>query len=93
MDRQLGGLKIDKRGLAYKGVLVRHLILPGGLEDTKKILEFIKEDLSPGVLVNLMGQYYLSHRAFEYKEIAKRLDFMEYEKAYHYGKKLGLRLV
>lgn len=93
MDKQVGGLKTDHRNIAYKGLLIRHLILPGGLEDTKKILEFIKEELSPDVMVNLMDQYYPSYKAFEYKQISKKLDFMEYKQAYSYGEKLGLRLV
>lgn len=93
MDRQVSGIKTDSRGIAYRGLLIRHLMLPGGLEDTKKILEFIKEELSPDVLVNLMDQYYPSHKAFQYKQIARRLNFMEYKQAYSYGKKMGLRLV
>ena len=93
MDKQVGGLKTDHRDIAYKGLLIRHLMLPGELEDTKKVLEFIKEELSSDVLVNLMDQYYPSYKAFEYKQIAKRLDFTEYKQAYSYGKKLGLRLV
>ncbi|MDY0371958.1 MAG: radical SAM protein [Sphaerochaetaceae bacterium] len=93
MDRQVGGLKTDHKNIAYKGVLIRHLMLPGGLKDTKGVLEFIKEELSSDVLVNLMDQYYPSHKAFEYKEIAKRLDGKEYKQAYTYGKSLGLRLI
>ncbi|MDD3367225.1 MAG: radical SAM protein [Sphaerochaetaceae bacterium] len=93
MDRQVGGLKTDHKNIAYKGVLIRHLMLPGGLKDTKGVLEFIKEELSSDVLVNLMDQYYPSHKAFEYKEIAKRLDGKEYKHAYTYGKSLKVRLI
>lgn len=92
MDRQVGGLKTDNEGVAYKGLLIRHLMLPGGLEETKEVLEFIKEELSPDVLVNLMNQYTPSFKAFEYEEISKRLDVMEYKQAFDYGKELGLRL-
>ncbi|HTN68179.1 MAG TPA: radical SAM protein [Dysgonamonadaceae bacterium] len=92
MDRQVGDLKVNSKNIAYSGLLIRHLMLPGGLEDSKEVLEFIKEELSPNVLVNLMNQYYPSHKAFEYKEISKRLDYMEYKEAYNYGKELGLRL-
>ncbi|HZK44500.1 MAG TPA: radical SAM protein [Syntrophomonadaceae bacterium] len=92
MDRQVGGLKTDNRGIAYKGLLIRHLMLPGGLAETKEVLEFIKEELSSDVLVNLMNQYTPNYKAFEYKEIANRLNFMEYKQAYKYGGKLGLRL-
>ncbi len=93
MDKQVGGLKVDSKNSAYRGLLIRHLMLPGGLEDTKGVLGFIKKELSSDVLVNLMNQYYPSHKAFEYKEIAKRLDLMEYKEAYSYGEKLGLRLI
>lgn len=93
MDRQVGGLKTDHRGIAYRGLLIRHLMLPGGLEDSKEVLEFIKEELSSDVLVNLMDQYYPSHKAFEYKEIAKRINYNKYKEAYNYGNSLGLRLV
>jgi len=92
MDRQVNGLKVDRKEIAYKGMLIRHLVLPGGLEDTKEVLKFIKEELSPNCLVNLMNQYRPSHKAFEYKEIAKGLSFMEYKQAYDYAKKLGLKL-
>jgi putative pyruvate formate lyase activating enzyme len=92
MDRQVNGLKVDRKGIAYRGLLIRHLVLPGGLEDTKKVLKFIKEELSPNCLVNLMNQYRPCHKAFEYKEIAKGLSFMEYKQAYDYAKELGLRL-
>ncbi|MDD2550137.1 MAG: hypothetical protein PHD00_08600 [Bacteroidales bacterium] len=93
MDRQVGGLKVDDRNIAYRGLLIRHMMLPGGLEDTKGVLEFTKRELSADVLVNLMSQYYPCHKAFDYKEISKRLDLMEYQEAYDYGGKLGLRLV
>lgn len=93
MDRQVGGLKTDSKGLAYRGLLIRHLVLPGGFEDTKGVLNFIKEELSSDVLVNLMDQYHPSYKAFEYKEISKTLDYKEYRQAYRYGKSLSLRLV
>ncbi|NMA03697.1 MAG: radical SAM protein, partial [Clostridiales bacterium] len=92
MDQQVNGLKVDGKGVAYKGLLIRHLVLPGGLEDTKEVLKFIKEELSPDCLVNLMNQYRPCHKAFEYKEIAKGLSFMEYKQAYDYAKELGLKL-
>lgn len=93
MDRQVGGLKIDGRGIAYRGLLIRHLVLPGGLEDTKKVLRFIKEELSPDCLVNLMDQYYPAHQAHRYEELSRRLSRREYEAARAYAEELGLRLV
>ena len=92
MDRQVGGLKTDKRGIAYRGVIIRHLMMPGGVDDTKGVLKFIKEELSPDCLVNLMDQYYPAHKAFEYEEISKRLTSEEYKEALLFAKELGLRL-
>ncbi len=93
MDLQVVGIKLDERGIAYRRLLIRHLVLPGGLEDTKKVLDFIKEELSPDCLLNLMDQYYPAHKAHEYEEISRRLDYKEYQEAYNYAKKMGLRLV
>lgn len=93
MDRQVGGLQVDANNIAYRGLLIRHLMLPGGLGDTKKVLEFIHNELSPNALVNLMAQYYPCHKAYEYKELSRRLESMEYNEAYKFAKDLGLRLV
>lgn len=93
MDRQVGGVKLCERGLAQEGLLIRHLMLPGGLCDTKNILRFIKENLSSDCLVNLMGQYYPSHQSFLYPEINKRLTRNELSTAYKFARSLGLNLV
>ncbi|WP_092484539.1 radical SAM protein [Desulfoscipio geothermicus] len=92
MDRQVGGLKTDELGIAYRGLIIRHLVMPGGLEDTREVLKFIKEELSPDCLVNLMEQYYPAHRAYQYEEISERLSRQEYEEALKYAGELGLRL-
>ncbi|SFG38330.1 putative pyruvate formate lyase activating enzyme [Desulfotomaculum arcticum] len=93
MDRQVGGLKTDNQGVAYQGLIVRHLAMPGGLDDTKVILKFIKDELSPDCLVNLMGQYFPAHQAYKYEELAQRLSPGEYQKALDYAKTLGLNLI
>ncbi len=92
MDRQVGGLKTDAEGIAYRGLIIRHLMMPGGLRNTKEILKFIKKELSPDCLINLMDQYYPAHQAFEYKELSKTLSPGEYNEALIFAKKLGLRL-
>lgn len=92
MDRQVGGLVTDARGIARRGLLIRHLMLPGGLEDTIQVLNFIKEELSPHCLVNLMDQYYPAHQAHLHPELRKRLSRQEFQTAYSHAKKLGLRL-
>jgi len=64
-------------------------MMPGGLQSTKNILRFIKEELSPDCLVNLMDQHYPAHKAFEYKEISKTLSMREFKEAYAFYKTLG----
>ncbi len=93
MDRQVGGLKIDKQGIAYRGLLIRHLVMPGGVEDTKEILKFIKEALSPDCQVNLMEQYFPAHQAYQFEELSQRLSYNEYQEALAYARTLGLNLV
>lgn len=92
MDRQVGGLKTDKRGIACRGLIIRHLMMPEGLKDTKAILRFIKDELASDCLVNLMDQYYPAHQAFKYPEIAKKLSTKEFKEALLFAQELGLRL-
>jgi len=75
MHRQVGGLKTDQQGIAYRGLIIRHLMMPSGLEDTKGILRFIKAELSPDCLVNLMDQYRPAHQAFKYEELCRNIRF------------------
>lgn len=93
MDRQVGGLKIDEKGIAYQGLIIRHLIMPGGIKDTKEILKYIKENLSPQCAVNLMDQYYPVHKSYKYKEISRRITPDEYAQVVEYAKELGIRLI
>ncbi len=93
MDRQVGGLRINETGIAYRGLIIRHLMIPGGLEDTKEVLKYIKRELSPGCIVNLMDQYYPAHQAFRYSEISQRLSKQEYGEALAYAQELGLNLI
>ena len=78
MSRQVGGLK-TQNGIAYKGLLVRHLVLPGHSAETKSILNFLKKELPADVLINLMDQYYPAHLAYNYDVLNRRLSRTEYE--------------
>lgn len=93
MDRQVGGLKVNEAGIAYRGLIIRHLMMPGGLEDTKEVLKYIKQELSPDCVVNLMDQYYPAHQAFRYSEISQRMSKREYKEALDLAQGLGLNLV
>lgn len=93
MDRQVGGLEVSEEGLAYRGLIIRHLLLPGAIEQTKRILDFIKKELSPGCLVNIMDQYYPAHHAFDFQELTKPISLKEYKEAVAYAKKIGLKFI
>ncbi len=92
MYRQVGDLKRDERGIAYKGLLIRHLILPDMDESTEKILDFLK-NLSPTTAVNIMDQYRPFYKAYRYKEINRRIRHDEYKKAILTAKEKGLTLI
>lgn len=90
MHRQVGDLKIDKDGLAVKGVLLRHLVMPNHEDDSKEILNFIASELSNNSVVDIMGLYKPMHKASEYLEISKELDSAEFDQVAEYAKDIGL---
>jgi putative pyruvate formate lyase activating enzyme len=63
MHAQVGELRVDENGLALRGVLLRHLVMPGLLDDTREIMHWIADHVSPGTYVNVMDQYYRAHKA------------------------------
>ncbi|BBO67130.1 radical SAM protein [Desulfosarcina alkanivorans] len=82
MQRQVGDLHIDPTsGLAVKGVLVRHLVLPGGLAGTANIMEFLANSLSRNTYVNVMAQYRPCGKAREMPALAVALSPAEYDQA------------
>ena len=91
MHRQVGDLKIEK-GVASRGLLVRHLVLPNGLAGSKEVLDFLATEISPGTFVNVMGQYRPCYRAGEFSEISRKPSREEIAEAKDYARKLGLRL-
>ena len=93
MDRQVGGLQTDSEGIAWRGLIIRHLIMPGGTDDTREVLKFISEELSDDCMVNLMEQYYPAHQAFEYRELSRKVTREEYSASLNYARKLGLKLI
>jgi putative pyruvate formate lyase activating enzyme len=93
MQRQVGDLVLDERGLARKGLIVRHLVMPGLLEETEEVLRFVAEELGPGTYVNLMGQYYPAGKVSDerYEEINRHPGRDELERAFEIADGLGLR--
>jgi putative pyruvate formate lyase activating enzyme len=95
MYRQVGDLELDERGMARRGLILRHLIMPGLIEETEAILRFVAEELGQGCYVNLMAQYYVSGKVGQdgqYGEIARGIHREEYEQALALANELGLRL-
>lgn len=86
MYSQVGSLEVDGNGVAVKGLLIRHLVLPGGLASSEKVFEFVATKLSQDVPVNLMSQYFPADRAVTDPILGRRVtkdEFAEAEKALH----------
>ncbi len=94
MHRQVGPLVLDHEGLARRGVLIRHLVMPGGLEETRAILHWIADALGPDAYVNLMAQYRPAGKvsATSYAEINRRVAPEELAAVRRTARALGLRL-
>ncbi len=92
MHRQVGDLLLDENGLAKRGVLLRHLVMPENLEDTENIMSYIAREVSPDTYVNIMGQYFPAGKVSEskYSEINRRPRKAEIETAESIAKQYGL---
>jgi len=90
MHRQTGVLKINQQGIAERGLLIRHLVMPGGAAGSKKILKFIAEELSEESYVNIMAQYYPQFEAAYYPEINRRITPQEYHEIIVLARGFGL---
>ncbi|MBS3737328.1 MAG: radical SAM protein [Candidatus Bipolaricaulota bacterium] len=90
MYRQVGDLKIDDSGVARRGLLIRHLVLPEGIAGTEKVLRFVGEELSRNSYVNVMDQYRPCWKASEYGELGRSVTGEELEKAFDLARKMGL---
>jgi putative pyruvate formate lyase activating enzyme len=90
MHRQVGDLQIDKRGLARRGLLVRHLVLPGDIANTENVLAFLARDISRNTYLNLMDQYFPCYRAWDYPPLDRPITGDEYARAGAIADKYGL---
>jgi len=91
MRRQVGELTTDGRGVATRGLLVRHLVLPGGLADSGAVLAFVAAELGANTYVNIMDQYRPCYRAAEEPALARRPTREEVEAVYETARRVGLR--
>jgi putative pyruvate formate lyase activating enzyme len=93
MHRQVGELMVDEAGLALRGVLVRHLVMPGLLEDTRAIMVYLAQELSRDTYVNIMDQYRPAWKARseeKFAEINRPIKQQELEQAYAAARAAGL---
>jgi len=90
MYNQVGNLMVDRLGIAYRGLIVRHLVLPNNLESSKKIIEFIAKEISIDCYVNIMSQYRPLFKSNKFIEIARRITLIEFDEVINYAKSLGL---
>lgn len=91
MQSQVGDLVTDEYGIAKRGLIIRHLVMPGCIEDTKEVLNFIRNQISENAFVNIMPQYRPCYRAYEFPEISRRITDREFSFALDYAKSIGLR--
>lgn len=90
MHRQVGDLVIDDQGVAVKGLLVRHLVMPGDIAGTEKVLEFIADEISPNTYVNVMDQYRPCGDAHKDEYTNRRLSSREFREAMEAARRAGL---
>jgi putative pyruvate formate lyase activating enzyme len=91
MHRQVGDLVLSSEGLARRGLLVRHLVLPGDLSNTERVLRFLATEISAETYLNLMDQYHPSYHAREHPPLDRRLTPEEYGSALEMAERAGLR--
>jgi putative pyruvate formate lyase activating enzyme len=91
MQRQVGDLRIED-GIAARGLLIRHLVMPGCVEDSMRVIDFIADEVSPAAYVNVMEQYHPCGEAHKTPEINRPLSPAEFRGAYDYAASRGLRL-
>lgn len=89
MFQQVGVLT-TKYGIAQKGLIIRHLVLPENISGSKGIIDFIAQEVSKNTFLNLMDQYYPTYKADQYDKLNKRIDYYRFKKLINYAQKRGL---
>jgi len=90
MRRQVGDLMIGENGVALRGLMIRHLVLPNNIAGTDRFVRFVAEKLARSTFVNLMSQYRPEHEAFERPELCRRVTRQEYARAVNWAREAGL---
>jgi putative pyruvate formate lyase activating enzyme len=90
MHRQVGDLRISDDGLAIRGLLVRHLVLPNSIAGTDKVAKFLSDEISKNTYINIMDQYHPCYQAYQYPELQRRITQEEYQDAFQLAINAGL---
>ncbi len=90
MHRQVGDLELDQRGVARRGLLVRHLAMPSSADDSRAIIEFVANEISVNTYINIMGQYHPAHHAHSYPELRARPARGAIAQLHDFARKCGL---
>ncbi len=90
MHRQVGDLQIDKQGVAHRGLLVRHLVLPNRLAGTREVVRFLAQEVSTNTYLNIMAQYRPCHKAFDIPQLARSVLGQEFYEAIDLAHQQGL---
>lgn len=91
MVKQVGTPKLNERGIMKKGVMIRHLVLPNNIENSKKVLKWIVENLPKEIYISVMAQYFPTYKAKEIKEINRKITNEEWRKIEEYIQYLGIK--
>ncbi len=90
MYRQVGDLEVDEKGVAQKGLIIRHLILPNDIAGSEGSLQWLVDEISPEIAVSIMSQYYPSHRAPKFPMLNRRISLLEYSIVVKLVERLGI---
>ncbi len=93
MQRQVGGNAFDDNGIMQKGLIIRHLVLPGNVSQAMGVMDWVKANLPEDTVISLMSQYTPCGKASEYPTINRRLSEREYDIVLNHAEKLGLENV
>jgi putative pyruvate formate lyase activating enzyme len=90
MHRQVGKVASDERGVATRGLIIRHLVMPYNIAGTDRFVRWVARELTTDTYVNIMRQYRPAHQAYDYPELARRISREEWEQALAWAREAGL---
>jgi putative pyruvate formate lyase activating enzyme len=90
MHRQVGKHRVNHQGIAIRGLMIRHLVMPNNQAGTEKFVRWVAENLPKSTYVNIMHQYFPDYKALEFPEINRRITVKEYLEAMQWADKYGL---